>query len=479
MQRTGVGAGGVAIGFVYWLSCVAMVLLIAPSMAEAQTSNTGQTTEDRIEELERRIKELERAQEEPAELAEQREDLDGKKFKLNWGGQYRVNAYHVGDDRSDAPTAARVRLRQSLDFIFDRKLETHLQLELGHTSDNVTTTANSSRETTLSVRHAVIGYNFQPDSSNLTAKVGILPEADRFGDVLFSSDWDYNPVALSLESGTSLIEGDDVRSFVGKLWEGEEWDSDDDFTHLQFDYRMPIASTSNLNIGASWIKLDDDAGGSGSHVNYGISGEWAVSDGMHLRAFALGSQTDEELLAAGADGTGFAGKIELSFSELGLDLLGTYASGDSAGGGFLPVMAFAKTNGYWGYTGILTVQGPTDTGFDGDSVNISNNGYGMSSLQARYTRPLTDNVHLYLAGGWYGNTDAPDGRSDSVGWDSILMFSFTLHEYLTLDVGGDYAQLEDSVSGYWQGAVGGADFNQAVGVDRDKYALFTRIQVEY
>jgi hypothetical protein len=80
-------------------------------------------------------------------------------------------------------------------------------------------------------------------------------------------------------------------------------------------------------------------------------------------------------------------------------LVASYASGEDDGTGFLMPMAFAQSNGYWGYTGILTIQGPTDTGSDGDAVNMSNNGYGMSSIQARYSSPVTDALTAYFSAG--------------------------------------------------------------------------------
>lgn len=155
-----------------------------------------------------------------------------------------------------------------------------------------------------------------------------------------------------------------------------------------------------------------------------------------------------------------------------------HASGEHDGTGFLMPMAFAQTFGYWGYTGILTVQGPTDTGFDFDGINMSNNGYGLTSAQARYAFPINANLRAYLAAGWFGNTDAP-GRSDRVGIDFLAMLTYRFNDVLALDLGADYARLEDSVSGYFQGVQGGAAFNQAQGVERDKFALFGRLQAEF
>ncbi len=462
--------------------------LALPTIVQTvQADEVGDSSSAILQELEtlrKRIEELEareataRKKEAKAEAGASVADSE-QPFKMKWGGQYRVNGYTADDDMGDDPTSARVRIRQSLDVQFDENLSSHLQVELGHTSDNITTTNNSSRGTNLAVRHAVMAYNFQPGESNLTAKVGILPLADHFGDVLFSADWDYNPVAASVERESLFVDGDDVRLFAATLNEGDEVVTEDDFTHIQFDYRWPVTPALKLNAGVGFAAVEDVFGDSRDHYNYGFSGEWQLDEGMLLRGFILGSKTEKQLVGASSDGEGVAVKLELAIPDVGLDIMATYASGDDDGSGFLPVMALAPTNGYWGYTGLLTVQGPTDTGFDGDSVNISNNGYGLTSVQLRYRRPITEKAALYLAGGWYGNTDAPDGREDRLGWDSLAMVSYSLNPYLTVDVGGAYARLEDSVSGYWQNANGGADFNQAPGTDRDKYAIFSRIQIEF
>jgi len=161
-------------------------------------------------------------------------------------------------------------------------------------------------------------------------------------------------------------------------------------------------------------------------------------------------------------------------------MVASYTSGEKDGTGFLMPMAFAQSFGYWGYTGILTVQGPTDTGFDFDGVNMSNNGYGMSSVQAKYAFPITEALSGYVSAGWYGNTDARN-RDSNVGTDLLAMGTYRFNRYFALDAGAAYASLEDSVSGYFQGVqnVGGPAFNQARGEDRNKYALFARIQAEF
>jgi hypothetical protein len=118
----------------------------------------------------------------------------------------------------------------------------------------------------------------------------------------------------------------------------------------------------------------------------------------------------------------------------------------------------------------------SDTGFADDSINISNNGYGLSSLQWRSRFTLDAQSSLQLSGGWFGNTHAR-GRSAEVGSEIMAMLTHKLHPLLTLDIGATYAQLHDSLSGYAQGVTGSAAFN--ANETRIKSGLFGRIQVEF
>ncbi len=428
-----------------------------------------------LEERDREIAQLRRmieAKDDTAsgETQEGAGDSDG--VKVSYGGQYRINSYAVGDGvGGSSPTASRLRIRQNLDFEFGQGLETHLQFELGHTNANVGTTDKELR-----VRHAVIGYSPAPW---LSAKAGILPLSDRFDDMLFSSDWDYNPLALSFEAG---IGPGLLRAFAGELNEGDEPIAHDDFIHYQLDYTVEPVPGWKVAAGLTYA---DVAAPSESQTRPVVNGAFslalALSEGYRLKATVLGSYADGSLLAAKDDAFGAAARLEFTGGLGGGDfgLLATYASGEKDGTGFLPLMAFSRTYGYWGYTGLLTVQGPTDTGFDGDAVNISNNGYGLASLQVRYLCPIGSRLSAYAAAGWFGASDTPSGRSSFLGQDYLLMFTYHLSKVLSLDLGGAYARIENSVSGYGSGVFNGASFTSPKGQVRDKTAFFTRLQAEF
>jgi hypothetical protein len=457
--------------------------------------------EDTIKDLQRQINELkaqQQVQERKVEEVQQASQADGGAPtaaaggpKVTFGGQYRVNAYtadngfdEIASTDDDNQTAARLRLRQNVDIAFDEQFKTHAQFELQHTTDNVSRTDSrrGGNSTRVSVRHAVMDYTFQLDNAlnGTNAQVGIVPLQDYFHQTQFSADWDYNPVAVSfiIPAGSSSL-----RLFAGNLEEGSESNTEDDFVHYQADLSVPFGSDTGITVTSTALNIANAVeSNDGWHYNYGIGGHIPLGDAMKINGFVMGSSTDSSLLGStsGADGVAVLAEFTGSLGPGEFGVMASYTTGEDDGTGFLMPMAFAQSFGYWGYTGILTVQGPTDTGFDGDGVNMSNNGYGMSSLQAKYAFPIVEALSGYVSAGWYGNTDAGN-RDSTVGTDFLAMGTYRFNQYFALDVGVAFASLKDSVSGYFQGVqnASGPAFNQAKDEDRDKYAVFTRIQAEF
>ncbi|MGQ9745858.1 MAG: hypothetical protein ACUVQV_07770 [Dissulfurimicrobium sp.] len=293
-------------------------------------------------------------------------------------------------------------------------------------------------------------------TNGIEAKAGIVPLSDKFGDMLFSSDWDYNPVALAFESD---IGPGRLRVFATQLNEGDEPIAHDDFSHYQMDYVLKPMDGLSLNTGVTYADVADAYGRhTKPHFNYGLAALWGPEKGWKTRMALMDSYTDKNLLGTESDGQGLASKIEL-IRDVGrhtFGLMATYATGKRDGSGFI-----SGAYGYWGYTRILTVQGPTDTGFDGDAVNISNNGYGLTTLQAKYAFAVTDDLDLYLAAGWFGNSSTPHGRSGYLGINLLSMFTYHFNKVLALDFGADYTHLKDRISGYSHRVIGGAVFNTA------------------
>ena len=404
-----------------------------------------------------------------------------RKISVTLGGQYRINFYNASNGQNTVnpgnndQRAGRLRLHQDINFKFGNQFKTHLQLELQHTTGNVTST-----KTNISVRHAVLDYTFH---NGIRVKAGIVPLSDKFGDVLFSSDWNYNPLALEV---TVPAGNGNLRVFAANLKEGAESIESDDFVHYEVDYFTSIGPHTEIAVSGIALNLENDLTrpGDGWHFNYGLSLKFAVHKDLAGRVAFIGSQTDSGLLGSSGNASGFfvIGEIKGALGKGEFGLLASHASGRQDGRGFLTPMAFAQTFGYWGYTGILTVQGPTDTGFDFDAVNVSNNGYGLTSFQAKYVIPLAPKFDGYVAAGWFGNSNVPDGRDRMIGVDLMVMGTYHFTKELGLDMGIAYSRLNDGVSGYFQGvqAMGlGPAFNQLQGTQRNKLVLFGRLQAEF
>jgi Sec-independent protein translocase protein TatA len=494
------------------LSSVIIIIIVITFILGASLPASAQSVDDKIENLQQQIDELrtllkeersardEERQEFQAERAAQKKERQEFKQEVatikstasadrwpvaSFGGQYRINFYSVDDDTAtDNQTAGRARIRQNIDLKFFENFKTHLQLELSHTTDNLTTTPGSSRGNSVGVRHAVMDYTFERNGINMQA--GLVPLGDYYHDTMFSSDWDYNPLAASF---IIPLGGGNLRLFAANLGEATETSLEDDFVHYQADFSTTLSGGNKVTLSGTAINFLDDPsvavpGDDSYHFNASAGINMGLGNGMTFNGLVMGSWTDKSMLGTTDDGEGVAILAELtgSVGSGNFGLMVTHASGESDSGGFLSPMAIAGTNGYWGYTGLMTVQGPTDTAFDGDSVNISNNGYGLTTLQGKYSFPIMADMTGYLAAGWFGNTDV-SGRDDDIGFDLIGMTTYRFNKVFALDLGLAYADYNDSHSGYFQGVrtggAGGATLNAAAGSDQDRFAAFGRLQAEF
>jgi hypothetical protein len=140
--------------------------------------------------------------------------------------------------------------------------------------------------------------------------------------------------------------------------------------------------------------------------------------------------------------------------------------------------------GYWGYTGKINVQGPTDTKIDGHAINIdggtagfnSNNtnlGRGVLTVQANASfNIIPDELDGYLGVGWFQSEDSPSLSDDDIGVDLIAMGNYHFGSGLNLEFGVDYLSMGE---GHFASTVNGP----ALEVERDIFLVFSRFQLEY
>ncbi len=418
----------------------------------------AQTLEERISLLEAQLQSVNR----PGDL------------NISFPGQYRINFYSIDNDISTTSrqNAARLRIRQNIDIRFDKRLKSSVRLQLNHTNDNITN-AGDINGNDVQIRHAYIDYQLTPSTH---IKTGLVPVTEYQEQLLYSAPWGYNPFAVE---GFTDAGAWKWHYFAAALQEGSESNSTDDQIHYQADLGYEFSDVSKITLSATMMELGYMTQ-KAKHYNGAIKARWRWNSGYVFKVAALVSQTDKVLLATSQAGHGTAYLMKLSrkTSKSDTALMATFARGEADGSGFLSPMAFTGTYAYWGYTGVVTVQYQTDTGFASDGLQLSNNGYGMNSVQLKQEWQLSAADKLYVGAGWFGASQAAN-RSSEIAHDLVVMNKQRLHKGLTLDVGAVYAKIYDSLSGYGQTVLGGAGFNQNAGTVRYKKGVFGRLQLQF
>lgn len=414
-------------------------------------------------------------------------------------GQFRINYYNLSQDDeacsaaaeaaetcSDASVAAaRLRWRPTWDATISEDVSMHLQLNIGHITSN---TANARYEQgddpAVALRHAMLLFTVPGVGGKIAA--GLVPVSDKFGDTLFSGDWDFNPLTLAYMGKVGVA---DIRLATAKLMENGEAFTDpgtrDDLDVHLVDVDAPVG---NGTVGGSVYALVSQAGfaalggDKGSQYYYGLRAAQDVGP-VKVKVFILGnSGTSENVAGQDVDNSGFAGKLEgiMALGPAHVGLMFITASGDKEFGttddadSFITPMTLIGHTGYWGYTGKLNIQGPTDTGID-SPVNIdgarydngSGLGSGITTVQIKADFPIMERLTGYVAVGIFQSAEVPNGFDEAIGTDFYAQGKYNIAENLNLEAGVDVALLDkdNPVYGY-------ADDNTiTVG--------FARLQLEY
>lgn len=398
--------------------------------------------------------------------------------EVSFGGQYRINSYTLMDkDGAGNIAASRVRIRQNIDLKFSEEFSTHIQLNIGHITEGIgnhtaNTTGTAAPGVTVGLRHAVMKYKFS-DAAILVA--GLVPLSDKFGDTLFSGDWDFNPLTYALVGNTS---GLDYR--VGAFTVAENGESDEKtgsvktmndiggyLLDLGGDLGVAKAGVMGLIIQTptaakdgydsnSWIGVRAD--GTVSSLKWHLSG---VGSSVNKNAPNVGTSDD-------ATGIQVLAKVDGKAGNLGWGVLALNTTGENgAKKGFISPQTLYGGQGYWGKTGILNIQGPTDTGMDANMLRTDNGGLGLMTIQANVSSQLMDNLGGYLGAGWYqANKDNAAGSKD-IGTDIYAQVKYSFpNSPLALEAGVDVASL-------------GKAAQNSGDKTRTATAVFTRLQAEF
>lgn len=427
-----------------------------------------------------------------------------------WHGQFRINSYYENASKDDVFTksddiqASRLRFRPTLDLKFDNNIMAHIQLNIGHINSNVSNARfDNSGNPAVALRHGYISAPI-PGYENFTLVAGLIPMSDKFGDTLFSSAWDYNPLTYEV---LAKVADTDLRLAHGNLKEGNEnhVSPADDVDQWFVDW------DTKYGVGFSFYALNDNSKPNSiitNAINLGSAKPNATHtfedyigvryagklEPVDFNAFLIYNWGKRRFDASPGEvnerkNSGIAlkaeAKVPIGAAKAGI--LAIYTSGDKKFGdpteskshSFITPMSIVGTTGYWGYTGKLNVQGPTDTGVDNDNINIDgatysngrNLGRGLTTIQANLSFPVVERLSGYAAAGWYRSNSAPAGRSKNIGTDLYVQARYMFASFLSLDAGVDYAFL----------GKGHPNSSAVLASEeaRNVTLLFTRLQLEY
>lgn len=404
--------------------------------------------------------------------------------EVEFHGQFRINYYiqdeSVSNGASDT-SAARLRWRPTWDVTLPDDVKMHMQLNIGHIESNA---ANARTEQggdpAVALRHAVLDFKLPEIGGRINA--GLVPVSDKFGDMLFSGDWDFNPLALLW---LGKIAAADVRLGRGKLQEKTPTVRDDTDIYVA-DIDLPAgAGRAGLSGYVYRDSADDPLGATGHTQSYiGLRATQPLGP-AHLSAFLVYNSGTHEKAAGGKDmdNAGYAAKLEgtMPIGPVKAGLLFVMATGDKNYGNgtdtsvnsFITPMGLIDHHGYWGYTGKLNIQGPTDTGIDnplridGSVYGASGLGFGIMTLQAKADFPIADGLSGYIATGIFKHHDVPEGREGTIGTDVYVQATYALAQNLNLQAGADLASLKKNNPAY--------NFTK----DNTITLVFSRLQLEY
>jgi hypothetical protein len=419
-------------------------------------------------------------------------------------GQFRLNSYW--EDRSDEDKfgdedtvqATRLRWRPTWDVAFDSGVKMHLQFTVGHTKSNLGLSRfDNGGDPIMALRHAYIMAPI-PFAEPWNIVAGLVPWDDKFDQTLFSSDWDFNPLAYALVGNPG---GLDVRIAHANAVEGDE-NVGDDF------HAWIVDADHESGFGVSYYYFEDGRDGTSGAIrsHFGVASDitqnyigvrYARSfNSVGFNAFVVYNTGEVEELGGPAgpdiDNDGVLAKAQIKFpiGPLKIGVMGLIATGDGddfASGkdndAFVTPMSMMGLTGYWGYTGKLNVQGPTDAGIDSDNVNVdgaganggnvTNLGTGMISIQANASfNIIPDELDGYLGVGYFQAEDEVTGADDDIGFDLIAMGTYYFGSGMNLQFGIDYTALGE-------GHFGSVDLGPGLEEDREITLIFSRLQLEY
>lgn len=422
-------------------------------------------------------------------------------------GQFRINSYYqdsskentiIGSNRAeeDNTLASRLRFRPTWDVTVGDSVKMHLQLNIGHINSNTSNSRytldgdSATQDPVVSLRHGYLSSPI-PSFDQWTLTAGIIPISDKFGDTLFSSDWDYNPLAFMISGDLGPVK---LRLAHANLDENNEstqaTGSADDVDQWIFDVDSELGiggSYYGLNVNTANTSLGNSSSANQHYLGLRYKGDFDIVNFNVWGLYNWGTRKFNAGLAErNNSGIAIKGEAAMNMGKLDIGVMALYASGDkdftnsadSDSNAFVTPMSIIGHTGYWGYTGKLNVQGPTDTGIDNQAVNIDGADYasgyglgtGMTTIQAKASFPvISDLLDGYAAAGWFKSNSVPSGQKNQIGIDLYAQLKYMFSEHMALEVGIDYVAL----------GKGHPDNAGLTSESRNIMLAFSRLQLEY
>ncbi len=383
------------------------------------------------------------------------------------GGQYRLmfNASNFDfhppflTDEQPSQTFFNQRFRTWLTVTPNENVEGYLQVQMGHNlwgdhfefvKANVAPIFPADQRVGIALRRGYLTY--QTDRLG-RLRAGIQGWQDAFGQVLASSDWDFNVGGLSYDRHLPALADAEMRCGIFVLNQGDVTQADDAML-LTFDLSWTFSETRRFGLAAYYLT---DSGDYFYPTVDDYRSAWAAWLGVHgsaalgpipLHAFAIYNPGERNDLppAATYRHEGYALKLEAGPIPVGPGKWSTqilYSSGkrhpdDTRSSEFRTIAQSMRDNfgaqGYWSYLVITSPHGPSDVNDLG--VSLQNRGLGLFTVQTKYEYPILARLGGTIAVGWQRSASVnPASNSNDLGTELANIFTYDFGGGLKADFG--------------------------------------------
>ncbi len=369
-------------------------------------------------------------------------------------------AYHsptISDDQK-SQTFFNQRFRTWLTVAPNENVEGYLQVQIGHIAwgtnfdfpkTYVPPFVGDGSQVGIELRRGYLGYRTEGLGR---IRAGIQDWQDSFGQVLASSDWDFNVGGMSWNRDFPSLGDMNLLLGIFTPYEGDVRLADD-AELLTLDLGWKGDENRSFGFGAYYLP---DAGiysyptvpayRSAWDVWLGVRGGMGLGS-LPINAFFIYNPGERKELAAPTyHHEGYALKLEAGPLPIGRgkwSVQTLYSSGkanpnDTRSQEFRTIAQSGRDNfgaeGYWSYLVITSAQGASDVNDLG--VSLQNRGLGLFSVQAKCEYPIFSQFSGTIACGWLRSaTTNPTSGATEIGTELANIFTYDFGGGLKADFG--------------------------------------------